>query len=110
MTSDQTISKTVPRREFIKQLGYTAATAGVMAQSLTVFGQENAQPIALALVGGAHIHTPNYINILKKRKEVKVKYVWDHDQARAQKRAEALGSQVVNDQKAICSDPEIKAV
>jgi len=53
-------------------------------------------PIFLALIGGAHIHTPGFIDRINKRDDVAVKYVWDHDPARAQKRAEALHTQTAN--------------
>ena len=52
---------------------------------------------SLALVGGAHIHTPGFIDRVNKRSDITVKYVWDHDPARAQKRAEALKSQSITD-------------
>ncbi|EEF58156.1 Gfo/Idh/MocA family protein [Pedosphaera parvula] len=110
MNSEQSISKSLPRREFIRQVGATAASAALFAQSISAFGQENSKTITLALVGAAHIHTPNYVNILKKRPEVKVKYVWDHDQERAARNAKELGSQVVDDPKTVWNDPEIVGV
>src|SRR4051794_31888281 len=100
----------IARRDFIKKAGYAAASATFLAQSLAVMAEESAQPVALALVGGAHIHTPNYIRILNTRKEVKVKHVWDHDAERATKCAKALNSQVAADLKTVWSDPEVKAV
>lgn len=64
----------------------------------------------LALVGVAHIHTPGFIDRLKKRSDVAVKWVWDHEAARAQKRAADLGAQVTTDLSAIWSDPGVEAV
>ena len=64
----------------------------------------------LAFVGCAHIHTPGFIKAIGKRSDVKVKSVWDHDNARAKKRADELGAKVVDDVDAIWSDPAIKAV
>ena len=66
----------------------------------------------LALVGCAHIHTPGFINAIKKRNgSVLVKSVWDHDTARAQKRADELhGATVQTDLSAILDDPEISGV
>jgi 1,5-anhydro-D-fructose reductase (1,5-anhydro-D-mannitol-forming) len=110
MNSDQLNSKTIPRRDFIKQVGIAAASTAVLSQSLTVFGQENQKKITLALVGAAHIHTPNYVGILKKRPEVKVKYVWDHDRDRAAKNAKELGAEVVDDPKTVWNDPEVVGV
>jgi predicted dehydrogenase len=64
----------------------------------------------LALVGGAHIHTPGFIRRINARDDVAVTCVWDHDAARAARRAEALDAQVVDDVDAIWDDDEIPAV
>ena len=64
----------------------------------------------LALIGAAHIHTPNFIDRLQKRDTVKVKYVWDHDAARAGAAADKLSAQVVSDPDAVYSDDEVEAV
>lgn len=80
---------------------------GVMATA----AEPAARPsITVALVGCAHIHTPGFVNDIKKRSDVKVKSVWDHDVARARNSADKLGAAVVEDVNAIWSDPEIKAV
>ena len=68
------------------------------------------KPLQLALVGCAHIHAPSYAALLKAREDVKVKAVWDHDAARAKKRADDLGAAVAEDVARIWTDPEIKAV
>jgi predicted dehydrogenase len=64
----------------------------------------------VALVGGAHIHTPGFIKKLLDRPDFEVKYVWDHDPARAERRAEALSSRVEPDLDKIWSDNEVAAV
>jgi predicted dehydrogenase len=66
----------------------------------------------LALIGCAHIHTPGFIhNINRRTDSVKVKYVWDHDLARAEQRSKELaGSVVESDLDAILADPEVTAV
>jgi predicted dehydrogenase len=91
-------------------MGQAAASAAIVSGPLAALGQENPPKMVFALVGAAHIHTPNYIRILKLRKEVNVKYVWDHDHARAENAATALGGQAVDDDKTIWADPEVKAV
>src|SRR5690349_9288625 len=58
---------------------------------MPLFGQKGA-PRQLALIGGAHIHTPNFIKRLGARRDVRVVAVWDHDAARARRRAEELGA------------------
>jgi predicted dehydrogenase len=66
--------------------------------------------IQIALVGGAHIHTPGFIKRLNERSNLKVKYVWDHDAERAGRRAEALNSQVVAGVDDIWADDAVSAV
>ena len=66
----------------------------------------------LAFIGCAHIHTPGFIhNINRRTDSIKVKYVWDHDLARAEQRSKELaGSVVESDLDAILADPEVTAV
>ena len=64
----------------------------------------------VAFVGCAHIHTPGFIQLVNSRPEIQCKSVWDHDAARAAKRAAEMGAQVVSDVAAIYADPEIEAV
>ena len=99
----------ITRRDLIKAAGYATA-ASTITVPIVAQAQDNGKPIAVALVGGAHIHTPQYVNALKNRKSVMVKYAWDHDAARAEKRAGELGCKTTSDLKAIWSDPDIKAV
>ena len=87
-----------------------AAGAALAAATLPAAFAQTEKKITLALVGGAHIHTPGFIDLVKKRNDVKVKSVWDHDRPRAEKRAKELNAQPVSDVKEIWSDPEIAAV
>lgn len=104
-----TTIKPLARRDFIKTTGLAAASTALLSPSLA-FGQEATKPVTLAFVGCAHIHTPGFIDLLKRRPDVKVKSVWDHDQARAEKQAKNLGSQIVADVKDIWTDDAIQAV
>lgn len=63
-----------------------------------------------AFLGVAHIHTPGFINTIKKRGDVQVKAVYDWQAERGQKRAEELGATFVDNVDAILSDPEITSV
>jgi predicted dehydrogenase len=64
----------------------------------------------LALVGCAHIHTPGFIKAIKKRPDVKVKSVWDHDVKRGEKRAAELGAKFVEDVDAVFADHDVQGV
>jgi predicted dehydrogenase len=101
------MNSNLTRRDFLR----TAGTATLAAASLpSVLHAQSEKTVTLALVGGAHIHTPGFIDLLKGRKDVRVKSVWDHDSARAEKRAKPLNAQVVPDVREIWSDPDIQAV
>jgi len=94
------------RRDFIQTAGVAAATVAALPSALA----QASQKITVALVGGAHIHTPSFIDLVKTRPDVRVKAVWDHDAGRAAKRAKDLNSQVVDNLEKIWTDPEITAV
>lgn len=94
------------RRDFLK----TTGAAALAASALPVWAQAAGQPIQVAVVGVAHIHTPGYLNLLKQRADVRVKYVWDHDAARAESRAKETGAQAVADLPTIWSDTDVSAV
>lgn len=66
----------------------------------------------IAFVGAAHIHTPGFIGSIKKREDtILCKYIWDHDAARAEKRAAELpGASAVSDLSVIYADPDVAAV
>ena len=64
----------------------------------------------LALVGCAHIHTPGFVKRIQARSDVKVKYVWDHNQARAERWASELSATVVTELDRIWTDRAVPAV
>jgi predicted dehydrogenase len=66
--------------------------------------------VDLALVGCAHIHTPGFLKMIKKRADVQVKSVWDHDAARGQANADELGARYFGDVRTILDDPQIGGV
>jgi predicted dehydrogenase len=92
------------RRNFL----YTTAAAAAGAATTNVFAAD--KPVTLAFVGCAHIHTPGFIKLLNGRSDVKTKWVWDHDTARAAKRAKELSAQVVSDVEKIWADNEVAGV
>lgn len=66
--------------------------------------------VNLALVGGAHIHVPNFIKRVQARSDVRVTRVWDHDAERASRRAESLHAEVTPDLDAVWADEAIQGV
>jgi predicted dehydrogenase len=100
------MNSNLTRRDFLR----TTTVASLAAASLPSALAQTEKQVTLAFVGCAHIHTPDFVNRLNRRKDVKVKSVWDHDRARAERRAKELGAEVVGDVNAIWSDPEIEGV
>lgn len=100
------MNSSINRRDFLK----TTGTAALAAGALQTGWAQGDKKINLALVGAAHIHTPGFIELVKTRNDFRVKSVWDHDAARAEKRAKELNAEVVGDVNKIWSDSEIPAV
>ncbi|HLJ55288.1 MAG TPA: Gfo/Idh/MocA family oxidoreductase [Chthonomonadaceae bacterium] len=94
------------RRDVVRAAGAAAIATAFGPSALAQEGK----PIGVALVGGAHIHTPQYVSALRGRETVKVKYAWDHDPSRAEKRAKELSCKAVTDAREVWDDPEIQAV
>ena len=94
------------RREFLQATGLAALASSSVVSALA----QGDKKITIALVGVAHIHTPGFINLLKSRNDVRVKYVWDHDSERAEKRAKEISAAVASDLRQVWADPEIAAV
>jgi len=81
-----------------------------VAAALPAIAAAEDKKLVLAFVGVAHIHTPGYVDLVKKRTDARVKSVWDPEPARAEKTAKDLGAKAVPDLKEVWSDPEIQAV
>lgn len=100
------MNDTLNRRTFLKTS--TVAGLALAAHPARVLAAED--KVELALVGCAHIHTPGFVNLLKNRPEVSVRYVWDHIPDRAQKRAADLNAAIVEEVDKIWDDPKIAGV
>jgi predicted dehydrogenase len=103
-------SQTITRRTFVARAGIAGAALSSRLQGRVRAADEEGKTVTLAFVGCAHIHTPGFIKLLNGRKDVKVKYVWDHDAARAAKRAGELKAVVAAKPGEIWSDNEIAGV
>lgn len=100
----------VDRRSFLKTTTTATAAAVTLAASAPSRLLAADGKVTLAFVGCAHIHTPGFINLLKGRSDVTVKYVWDHLPARAEKRGAELGAKVVTDLNEIWNDASVSGV
>ena len=94
----------------IRGLGMRAVVAaGALTISpACVVAEEPA--VGMALVGGAHIHAPNFANQLGDNDRVEVRYVWDPDPDVAHARQRAAGGEVVDDLEVIWEDDKVSAV
>jgi len=66
--------------------------------------------ITIGIAGCAHIHTPAFVRLLKDRKDVAVKWVWDHQAERAKKHADTLGAGLASSADQIWSDADVRGV
>ena len=64
----------------------------------------------IALIGCGHIHTPNFVRIMKGREDIEVTAVWDHDAERARKNAAELNAPAVPVPEKVWNDPSIGGV
>ncbi len=65
----------------------------------------------IALLGAAHIHTPQFVHFMSGRTgDFQVAGVWDHDRARAEKYAQQLNVPVLDSPKQVWNDASIDAV
>ena len=87
-----------------------AASCLVVSSLSTARADDAPKKVTLALVGAAHIHTPDFIRRIDARQDVRVKYVWDHDAERAKRNAAQLGAKVAESVEQICADPEVAGV
>jgi predicted dehydrogenase len=93
------------RRDFIKTTGAAALAATI----LPAWAQAGSK-ITVAFVGVAHIHTSEYLKLVKNHPATQIKYIWDHDADRATRCAKEVGATVPSDLNVVWSDPEINAV
>lgn len=104
------VNENVSRRSFLKA---TAAASVAIATAPAMHASDAAQAngqVTLAFLGCAHIHTPQYLKQLKTTPGVRVKFVWDHDTARAAQNAAELGATRVDSPEEICRDKEVDGV
>lgn len=100
------MNQNMTRRDFIRASAVASLAATAIPSALA---QSNAKA-TFAIVGCAHIHTPGFVDLLKSRSDVKVKWVWDYDPARAQKRAEPFGAKVTTQANDVWHDQEVTAI
>lgn len=94
------------RRDFVT----TASVAGTAALAAGAIQAAENRGVRLALLGGAHMHTPMFLDMLKTREDVTVVSVWDHDPARAEKRAAACGAKIGKTVAEVLSDASVSGV
>lgn len=64
----------------------------------------------LAILGAAHIHTPGFVNMIKKRPQVTVKYVFDSTPQRAERWAGEVGAKVISSPAKALADAAVQGV
>jgi predicted dehydrogenase len=111
--TDKNSSKGISRRRALYQigLGTTAIGAAPFAFGSKIFaGNAKSNSITLAMVGGAHIHAPNFANRMSRTDFVQTKYVWDPSSETARERQQVTGGDIVDDPNIIFNDPDVDGV
>lgn len=105
------------RRQVLSQLAAGAAAVTVAPMALgSASTKANARVlssrnhITLAMVGGAHIHAPDFANRMRDTENVTTKYVWDPNRETAERRQNVTGGTIVDNPQVIFDDPEIDGV
>ena len=105
--------KGISRRKALYRigLGTTALGAAPFAFGSKIFAaQPSINTVTLAMVGGAHIHAPDFANRMNRADNVHTKYVWDPSPETAQARREVTGGNIANSPDTIFNDPEVDGV
>lgn len=66
--------------------------------------------VQIGLLGCSHIHTPGFVNNIKKRQDVRIAKAWDPNPARSARWGAEAGAVVVTDPAEILRDKSISAV
>lgn len=103
------MSERLSRRNFVSLASGIGAVVAALREG-SAAAQAAGGKVTVAFVGCAHIHTPAFVKLLKGREDVAVKWVWDHDAARAEKRAGELGARVAKSADEVWNDDDVRAV
>ncbi len=118
-TSSRTAKKipegidSITRRKALRHIATGAAALAVSPLALKACAAENSSgntmrnTISLALLGGAHIHAPNFADRMANADHVETKYVWDPDSDTASARQNVTGGEIADDPSVIFNDPEV---
>jgi len=98
--------RAVTRRDFVRTI---SVTGGAALAAKAVQAAESPRA-TLALLGAAHMHTPMFLEMLSSRDDVKVGQVWDHDAARAERRAARCGAKVAKTVAEVLGAPGVSGV
>lgn len=103
----------ISRRKALYQIamGTSALSATPLAFGSGLFAKNlKRNPITLAMVGGAHIHAPDFANRMARAEHVQTKYVWDPSMETARRRQEVTGGEIVKNPDIIFSDPDVDGI
>jgi predicted dehydrogenase len=96
------------RRTFLKTAAL--ASAALAANPAGARAAGSAAPLAIGLVGCAHIHTPGFTKLLSERADVRVKWAWDEDPSRVARWGTAVGARTASSPEEVFGDAEVKGV
>lgn len=106
-------SSGISRRNALKNIvaGSAALAVSPIAFSSTVGAKTRRDNhITLAMVGGQHIHAPNFAQRMARAENVVTKYQWDSLEDTARRRQEVTGGEIASSPEQIFNDPEVDGV
>ncbi|TVQ65623.1 MAG: gfo/Idh/MocA family oxidoreductase [Balneolaceae bacterium] len=108
-------SSGISRRNALKNMaaGTAALAVSPLAFSSTAGAsalRKSSNHITLAMVGGQHIHAPNFAQRMARAENVTTKYQWDSNPDTAVRRQEVTGGEIAESPEQIFNDPEVDGV
>ncbi len=107
---------TMTRRTALRNLAAGATALAVSPFALSSLAgahpakRSNNRDIVLAMVGGQHIHAPNFAERMAGAENVVTKYQWDSNPDTARRRQEVTGGEIAESPDQIFNDPEVDGV
>lgn len=111
--SNKNDHKGISRRKALYNIGIgtTMLGAAPFALGSNLFAaQKNMNTVTLAMVGGAHIHAPDFANRMGQAENVHTKYVWDPSPETARERQQVTGGEIADSPDVIYNDPEVDGI
>lgn len=108
-------TRVITRKEALRHITTGAAALAVSPFALGATAPsgragQQVNSVNLAMVGGAHIHAPDFANRMADAGHVNTSYVWDPDKDVANERQQVTGGEIADSPEVIFNDPDVDGV